>query len=142
MKTTRSSPFTLLELFICISIIALVGALFGHKSYQALKSAKIRSAKKHLHLNIQRCHKLAIAHQSDWTLILTEIKGGLQCEMISDTEYKKEWVPKLSLGPKMDQQLITFTSTGLVFPSQIDIDDGASIEEFLLERDIQRLSIN
>lgn len=140
MKIIRSTPFTLLELFICIAIIALVGTLFGHKSYQALKCAKIRSAKKHLNLNIQRCHQLAIAHQSDWTLILRENNGGLECEMISDTECKKEWIPKLSLRSKEDQQLITFTSTGLVFPAQIEIDDGSSVEEFHLDQDIQRLS--
>ena len=131
-KIIRVFSFTLLELFICIAIIALVGTIFGHKSYQALQSARICSAKKHLFLTIHRCHQLSIAHQSDWVMMLRQKKGGIECEMISETECKKEWFPKLFLCSKEDQNQVTFTSTGLIIPAQLEIDDGSTVEKMNL----------
>ena len=129
MKIIKSLPFTLLELFICIAIIALIGTIFGHKSYQALQYARTRFAKRHLSLTIHYCHQLAMAHQSDWMMILRKKKGGIECEIISEMGCKKEWFPKLSLCSEEDSNQITFISTGLIIPSEIEIDDGSTAEK-------------
>jgi hypothetical protein len=134
MKLYKVHFITLLELFICISLIVLIGAFFAQTSFQSVSQAKIRSSKALLALHLKRCHDLALIYQSDWTMILRREKGGIECEMRGERPRKKEWIPKLFLTDEDKNEIrITFSSTGKMIPDSVDIFDGSKRETFSLE---------
>jgi len=112
--------FSLLELCICLVIIALASTLLGLKGYALVKKARFDMASGKLLRRMKECRSLAISHGEDLVYSLrNEEKGLLSCSGFEGGFLLEERAPHLffSFGDgKGDVLLLRFFSTGTVKP--------------------------
>lgn len=126
-QRSKKRAFTLIELFICLSIMVLVMGYFGVKVNEGITTKRFTSACLSLEEKIHFCQRMAISHEMDMMLRLENKKDGIHCLMGSSLEkgFFSKQPPEESTFKHVhftfdddikDQVIIGFSSTGIIFP--------------------------
>ena len=120
----RKCAFTLLEVVIVISLIALTTGAFGWQIHHGIAKKRFTSSLDKLRSRLCICHRLAINMQADWTGVLT--KQGKQWVFEASCPDSPETPPLSPLalefltctldGQNQTALTFDFTSTGEVYP--------------------------
>lgn len=145
-KSTKRRPFTLLELFVCLAIIAIASTFLGIKGYDLLQQARFSSASGKIATRLKECRSLALAHGEDVVLFLKNEKDRTICLTGFESgvlrEEKLDAITIQFNDEPVDTLLLRFYSTGNVQPlgklqiiskkkeerSQISFDLGALLD--------------
>lgn len=73
MKLKR--PFTLLEIMICLFLLAMMGSYAGIKGYELIKQSQITYAKKRLHEEFELSRCMALCYKMDVEVTLLKKKN-------------------------------------------------------------------
>ncbi len=130
MKISKRA-FTLLEIFIVISILAMLGGLLAFKAKDLLEIYGFRQDVSKLEGRLELARSFALSYRSDVEVVFSSISGHILCELRSDEPALKHhaifYKPLLCknihkikfLGKKeacQDKQTLFFSGSGWVFP--------------------------
>jgi prepilin-type N-terminal cleavage/methylation domain-containing protein len=112
--------FTLLELMIGITILAISASAIGWRVHKAAESYRFSTDVERLTGALIQCRTLALTMQSDWEGILSKTEQGweLKTECFGNVKLKGLPVQQLGLlevfwnGEKKDSLFFLFSSTG------------------------------
>lgn len=119
--------FTLIELMVCFTLLAIAGSFCVYKISAMLSSAKVHKEIKTLENHLDLCQKISALQQTDMLLKLFYEDKGLVCyigEDLGEAFYQSPKLIKRNLsnlsfmfGKEKKELEVTFSSTGSVSPS-------------------------
>lgn len=125
-KDCKKSFFTIIELMICLVIIALTSALFAPKIYKAVERAHYESSYKKIKSHIDLCQKIASLQQTDIYFTLSQDEKELFYSMsLEGGGFFRENKPRsgkykgiffLFNGKRRPSIELIFSSSGEVIP--------------------------
>jgi hypothetical protein len=120
MKKSKRNPFTLIEISICLFLIAIAGSLLGMKGYSLIERARFDAAVSKVKNNFKECRYMASLHGEDVIYILDKWGEGLRTlKGFEGATSKVEFFPNISLifdGKEQSSFTIRFSSTGSIAP--------------------------
>gem|GEM_PF-3219420 len=127
LKKKNSNSFTLLEVLICVLILATAGSYIGLKVHTMIGEFRVKKTINAIERHIELCQKISLLQQHDVILILQKEKKGFSCMMGSEgnlgfydkTKPIKQTFQNLEFRfpGKKDYVEFTFCSTGTVSPT-------------------------
>jgi type II secretory pathway pseudopilin PulG len=126
VKTRRiKSPFTLLEIVVCLAILTLVSGVIGIKIKQATDRHRFESSFNQLVYELKKIQMLALGYRSEFGLEVQACGGEYQYAFFTDephftgklTSHTLEYATGLSFNNR-DVETITFTllADGRILP--------------------------
>ena len=122
----KKSPFTLLEIFICIFLLTLIGGLLAIPVHSFLKRHRLILDVQALQDHLEKIHQLSLIYNGDVTVDLVIGNKGLSCQFFSDESFPfpmknpvlLENIKAIGLDNKIiDRHKVTFYGDGRILPS-------------------------
>lgn len=143
IRGENKKPLTLLELFLCVALLVLIGSFVIVKSRPMIDYYQIREGVQRLAKELNWSHKVSMSLSGDIDVLIERRGNILYCERMTDERVKfkggnqtfkikqidqlffeKEEIPKLKLF---------FDRSGMIFPKgTLEIKAGGKIYEILL----------
>ena len=129
MRSIRKHYFSLLELILALTILLVVSGVISIRVYNVLHQHRFKNNEKRITYFLHHSYCMALSHQTDIIMTLIQKKKGLQCEIAVEGDmglfedqakenfYLKDFYLK-GISKTKNKRLITFTSTGVVFPDE------------------------
>ncbi len=128
---TERFCFTLIEIMVCIALLALIGGLLTYKGKSLINRSQEITEISNLKKTIDLAKTLSLSYHTDVELDLIETTSGIHLEMKSDEEAVKKTLElfnhktfshlkKLETNQEepSNQIHLVFSSTGWTFPDQ------------------------
>jgi hypothetical protein len=120
MKKSKKKPFSLIEIFICLFLIAIAGSLLGIKGHSIIKKARFDALVLKMKNNFTECRELARLHGEDVIFILQKRdKNLLSSRGFEGGKLKQEEFCNFSFRLEEESKpalFFRFSSTGSVNP--------------------------
>ncbi|MCB1068187.1 MAG: hypothetical protein KDK56_08380 [Simkania sp.] len=117
---------TILELFFCVAILALVGSLVIFKAKPMIAQYRFQTSVHRLAKELEWSHKVAMSAEADIDFRIEKKKDTLYCTRVTDEplgfrggnkELKIEQITQLFFdGEEISELKLTFTRTGSIRP--------------------------
>lgn len=143
MKISRRA-FTLLEIFLAISILAMLGGLLAFKAKDLLDTYGFRQDVSKLEGRLELARSFALSYRADVEVVFSATSEHILCELLSDEPALKNHpifckplackkIHKIKfLGEKkafQDKQKLLFSGSGWVFPlSDLEISSHKKVK--------------
>lgn len=122
-RTKNKRSFTLLEILVAITLLAITSGVIGWKLSEAIGKKQFQSQIERLKIRFTITQKMALAMQSDWKAVLKKQGSQWVLETSSEEAGPKKLAPlKLNSldilfdGKKVDALTFDFFSSGQVLP--------------------------